>query len=109
MRSWQCSGCLRLGDHPFQYLSQDAAERAFQTHDAETTTSHQRAFDLPHAARQDQHSYIPYWSNLVKNVPVASVRQQWKHRFGQGQSLLLDRPERLHVETTTGILFASVG
>jgi len=40
---------------------------------SELTASHQLVFALPHDARQDQHSYIPCLSGLVKNVPIASV------------------------------------
>ena len=40
---------------------------------SELTASHQPVFDLPHGARQDQHSYIPCLSDVVKNAPTISV------------------------------------
>ncbi len=43
------------------------------THKAGITANHQLVFDPPHGARQDQHSYIPYLSDLAKNVPAASM------------------------------------
>ena len=50
-------------------------------------TSHlanqQPVFDPPHGARQDQHSYRPCWSDLLKNVPATFVQQQWKRRSEQ--------------------------
>jgi hypothetical protein len=40
---------------------------------SEVTANHQPVSDLLHAAGQDQHSYIPCWSDLVKNIPITSV------------------------------------
>ena len=37
------------------------------------TASHQLVFDPPHGAKQDQHSYIPCLSGLVKSAPVTFV------------------------------------
>ena len=40
---------------------------------AGVTASHQPVFDPLHAAKQDQRSYTPYLSDLVKNAPITSV------------------------------------
>ncbi len=49
------------------------AEKTGPSRKAGATASHQPVFDPPLAARQDQHSYIPYLSDLTKNTPAASV------------------------------------
>ena len=56
-----------------QYLTPDIAKKTGPTRKARVTVSHQPAFGLPHAAKQDQPLYTPYLSDLVKNVPAASA------------------------------------
>ena len=48
-------------ENPSQYLAPDIVKRRTQlAKKTRITTSHQPIFDLPHAAKQGQHSYIPY-------------------------------------------------